>query len=231
MVNINRVYTGGGDNGESSLVDGSRRKKSDQRFDVVGLCDEVNSWLGMVLMEIERLPDHDDGGERTGVIRVQTVIGEAVSRVQNELFDIGAEMACPPETLPEYMVLISQEQTDVLVSEMDAWLSSLSELTSFILPSGSAPVAAAHMARTVVRRLERSVVTLKEREGDESVRPVVCVYLNRLSDWLFVMGRWISSTLNEEETLWVPLGKRTAEKGVAHRVAQMRSNDDDLSSL
>ncbi|MBR67903.1 MAG: ATP:cob(I)alamin adenosyltransferase [Euryarchaeota archaeon] len=231
MVNINRVYTGGGDNGESSLVDGSRRKKSDQRFDVVGLCDEVNSWLGMVLMEIERLPDHDDGGERTGVIRVQTVIGEAVSRVQNELFDIGAEMACPPETLPDYMVLISQEQTDVLVSEMDAWLSSLSELTSFILPSGSAPVAAAHMARTVVRRLERSVVTLKEREGDESVRPVVCVYLNRLSDWLFVMGRWISSTLNEEETLWVPLGKRTAEKGVAHRVAQMRSNDDDLSSL
>ncbi len=231
MVNINRVYTGGGDNGESSLVDGSRRKKSDQRFDVVGLCDEVNSWLGMVLMEIERLPDHDDGGERTGVIRVQTVIGEAVSRVQNELFDIGAEMACPPETLPDYMVLISQEQTDVLVSEMDAWLSSLSELTSFILPSGSAPVAAAHVARTVVRRLERSVVTLKEREGDESVRPVVCVYLNRLSDWLFVMGRWISSTLNEEETLWVPLGKRTAEKGVAHRVAQMRSNDDDLSSL
>ena len=182
-------------------------------------------------MEIERLPDHDDGGERTGVIRVQTVIGEAVSRVQNELFDIGAEMACPPETLPDYMVLISQEQTDVLVSEMDAWLTSLSELTSFILPSGSAPVAAAHMARTVVRRLERSVVTLKEREGDESVRPVVCVYLNRLSDWLFVMGRWISSTLNEEETLWVPLGKRTAEKGVAHRVAQMRSNDDDLSSL
>ena len=231
MVNINRVYTGGGDNGESSLVDGSRRKKSDQRFDVVGLCDEVNSWLGMVLMEIERLPDHDDGGERTGVIRVQTVIGEAVSRVQNELFDIGAEMACPPETLPDYMVLISQEQTDVLVSEMDAWLASLSELTSFILPSGSAPIAAAHMARTVVRRLERSVVTLKEREGDESVRPVVCVYLNRLSDWLFVMGRWISSTLNEEETLWVPLGKRTAEKGVAHRVAQMRSNDDDLSSL
>lgn len=231
MVNINRVYTGGGDNGESSLVDGSRRKKSDQRFDVVGLCDEVNSWLGMVLMEIERLPDHDDGGERTGVIRVQTVIGESASRVQNELFDLGAEMACPPETLPDYMVLISQEQTDVLVSEMDAWLASLSELTSFILPSGSAPVAAAHMARTVVRRLERSVVTLKEREGDESVRPVVCVYLNRLSDWLFVMGRWISSTLNEEETLWVPLGKRTAEKGVAHRVAQMRSNDDDLSSL
>ena len=72
MVKINRVYTGGGDNGESSLVDGSRRKKSDLRFEVVGLCDEVNSWLGMVLMELHRLPDHEDGGERTGVLRVQS---------------------------------------------------------------------------------------------------------------------------------------------------------------
>ena len=231
MVKINRVYTGGGDNGESSLVDGSRRKKSDFRFEVVGLCDEVNSWLGMVLMELHRLPDHEDGGERTGVLRVQTVIGEAVSRVQNEMFDLGAEMACPPATLPEYMVLLSQEQTDVLVAEMDAWLGSLSELTSFILPTGSAPVATTHMARTVVRRLERAVVGLREHEGDAAVRPVVGIYLNRLSDWLFVMGRWISATLNEEETLWVPLGKRTAEKGVSHRIEQMRTNDDDLSSL
>ena len=87
------------------------------------------------------------------------------------------------------------------------------------------------MARTVVRRLERAVVGLREHEGDAAVRPVVGIYLNRLSDWLFVMGRWISATLNEEETLWVPLGKRTAEKGVSHRIEQMRTNDDDLSSL
>ncbi|MEE2647965.1 MAG: ATP:cob(I)alamin adenosyltransferase, partial [Candidatus Thermoplasmatota archaeon] len=86
MVNINRVYTGGGDGGESSLVDGSRRKKSDVRFDVVGVCDEVNSWLGMVLAELHRLPDHEDGGERTNVQRVQTVLNEALVRVQNELF-------------------------------------------------------------------------------------------------------------------------------------------------
>ena len=128
MVKINRVYTGGGDKGESSLVDGSRRKKSDPRFTVVGACDEANSWLGVILAEINRLPDHDDGGERTNV-SVQTVLNEAVVRVQNELFDLGAELACPPETLPDYMVLLSQGQTDVLMAEMDAWLTSLPELT------------------------------------------------------------------------------------------------------
>ena len=231
MVKINRVYTGGGDGGESSLVDGSRRKKSDPRFDVVGVCDEVNSWLGMVLAELARLPDHEDGGQRTNVHRVQTVLTEALVRVQNELFDLGAELACPPATLPEYMVLISQAQTDVLMEEMDAWLATLPELTSFILPAGSPPVATMHLARTVVRRLERCLVQLVDEEGEGAVRPLVLVYVNRLSDWFFVMGRWVSMMLNEEEALWVPLGKRPAEKGVAHRVDQMRANDGDFDSL
>jgi cob(I)alamin adenosyltransferase len=231
MVNINRVYTGGGDNGESSLVDGTRRSKADPRFEVVGACDEVNSWLGMVLMELQRLPDHEDGGERTTAQRAQTVVGEALTRVQNELFDLGAELACPPETLPEYMVLISDEQTDVLVQEMDAWLVTLPPLKSFILPTGTGPVASMHVARTMVRRLERSVIFLEEAEGEGAVRSTAKVYLNRLSDWLFVMGRWVSATLNESEVLWVPLGQRPAERGVAHRVEQMRSNDDDLASL
>ncbi len=231
MVKINRVYTGGGDGGESSLVDGSRRSKADLRFDVVGACDEVNSWLGNVLMELNRLPEHDDGGERTPVHRVRTVACEALSRLQNELFDLGAELACPPENLPAYMTLISEAQTDVLVEEMDAWLVDLPELTSFILPTGSPPVACMHVARTVARRLERSVVQLGETEGEGAVRPTVLVYINRLSDWLFVLGRWVSHVLNEEETLWVPLGKRPAERGVAHRVAQMRTNDEDFSSL
>jgi cob(I)alamin adenosyltransferase len=231
MVKINRVYTGGGDGGESSMVDGSRRRKSDPRFNVVGLCDELNSHVGAVLMELGRLPEHEDGGERTNVQRVQTVACEALSRVQNELFDLGAELACPPNNLPEYMVLISQEQTDVLVQEMDAWLEGLEELTSFILPTGSPPVAFLHLARTVTRRLERAIIQLDEVEGEGSVRHVVKVYVNRLSDWMFVLGRWVSSMLNEEETLWVPLGQRPAEQGVAHRVAQMRSNDEDLNTL
>ncbi|MBH34992.1 MAG: ATP:cob(I)alamin adenosyltransferase [Euryarchaeota archaeon] len=231
MVKINRVYTGGGDDGESSLVDGSRRRKSDPRFSVVGTCDEANSWLGMVLAEINRVPDHEDGGARTSVQRVQTVLNEALARVQNELFDLGAELACPPERLPEYMVLLSQGQTDVLMAEMDAWLTTLPELTSFILPAGSPPVACLQVARTVVRRLERDIVQLQEHEGEAAVRPLVKVYVNRLSDWLFVMGRWVSTMLNEEEALWVPLGKRPAEKGVAHRVEQMKASDDDFSSL
>ncbi|MEC7600972.1 MAG: cob(I)yrinic acid a,c-diamide adenosyltransferase [Candidatus Thermoplasmatota archaeon] len=231
MVNINRVYTGGGDGGESSLVDGSRRKKSDVRVDVVGVCDEVNSWLGMVLAELHRLPDHEDGGERTNVQRVQTVLNEALVRVQNELFDLGAELACPPATLPEYMVLLSQEQTDVLMAEMDAWLASLPPLTSFILPAGSPPVANMQVTRTVVRRLERAIVRLVDHEGEDAVRPLVLVYVNRLSDWFFVMGRWVSMMLNEPEALWVPLGKRPAEKGIAHRVDQMRANDEDIDAL
>ena len=231
MVKINRVYTGGGDGGESSLVDGSRRTKSDARFNVVGTCDEANSWLGMILAEVHRLPDHDAGGERTNVQRVQTVLAEALSRVQNELFDLGAELACPPATLPDYMVLISEGQTDVLMEEMDAWLETLPELKSFILPAGSPTVACMHVARTVVRRLERTIVHLMDHEGKDAVRPLALVYVNRLSDWLFVMGRWVSMMLNEEETLWVPLGMRSAEKGVAHRVNQMKANDDDFKAL
>jgi cob(I)alamin adenosyltransferase len=88
-----------------------------------------------------------------------------------------------------------------------------------------------HVARTVVRRLERSIVNLVETEGEGAVRPLVMVYVNRLSDWFFVMGRWTSMMLNEEEALWVPLGKRPAEKGIAHRVDQMRANDDDIDAL
>ena len=88
-----------------------------------------------------------------------------------------------------------------------------------------------HVARTVVRRLERTMVHLLKSEGEDAVRPLALVYVNRLSDWLFVMGRWVSMMLNEEETLWVPLGKRPAEKGVAHRVNQMKANDEDFEAL
>lgn len=231
MVKITRVYTGGGDEGESSLVDGSRRSKADLRFDVVGLCDEFNSLLGTVLMEIERLPNHDDGGQRTSVRRIQQVVGEALGRTQHEVFDLGAELACPPETLPEYMVLINEAQADVLVDEMDALLAWLEPLNSFILPTGEPPVAIMHVARTMARRLERTVVKLREHEGASSVRPVVLVYINRLSDWLFVLARWVSHVLQSDETKWVPLGKRSAEQGVGQRVRQMRSNDEDLSSI
>ena len=129
------------------------------------------------------------------------------------------------------MVLISQGQTDVLMQEMDAWLTALPPLTSFILPAGSPPVSCMHVARTVVRRLERSMVRLTDHEGEDAVRPLALVYVNRLSDWLFVMARWVSMMLNEEEALWVPLGKRPSEKGNAHRIEQTQANDDDFEAL
>ena len=231
MVRINRVYTGGGDTGETSLVDGSRRSKADPRFEVVGTCDELNAVFGLVAMEANRMPDHEDGGNRATVQRVQTILSMVLTRVQNELFDLGAELACDPSRLPEYMVLISEEQSNVLVDEMDAWLEHLEPLTSFILPAGHGPEAMLHLARTVARRLERSVLRLKETEGDASVRPIVQVYLNRLSDWLFVLGRWVTSGLGHDETLWQPLGKRGPESGVAKRIRQLHASDDDFADL
>ena len=231
MVRINRVYTGGGDTGETSLVDGSRRSKADPRFEVVGTCDELNAVFGLVAMEANRMPDHEDGGNRATVQRVQTILSMVLTRVQNELFDLGAELACDPSKLPEYMVLISEEQSNVLVDEMDAWLEHLEPLTSFILPAGHGPEAMLHFARTVARRLERSVLRLKETEGDASVRPIVQVYLNRLSDWLFVLGRWVTSGLGHDETLWQPLGKRGPESGVAKRIRQLHASDDDFADL
>ena len=128
-------------------------------------------------------------------------------------------------------MLINEAQADVLVDEMDALLTWLEPLNSFILPTGEPPVAMMHLARTMVRRLERAVVRLKEHEGEGSVRPVVLVYINRLSDWLFILARWVSHVLQSDETKWVPLGKRTAEHGIGQRVRQMRANDDDLSSI
>ena len=115
MVRIDRVHTGSGDGGKSSLVDGSRRLKSDLRFSVVGDCDELNSIIGLARMECLRLPmHHQDGGERKGAGRVHFICDSALSRIQHELFDLGAELACPPENLPEYMVLIDDAQAETL---------------------------------------------------------------------------------------------------------------------
>jgi cob(I)alamin adenosyltransferase len=182
-------------------------------------------------MEAGRLPKHEDGGSRATVERVQTILSMVLTRVQNELFDLGAELACVPSELPEYMVLINEDQAKVLVDEMDAWLEHLEPLTSFILPAGHGPEAMLHLARTVARRLERAVIRLKESEGDDAVRPLVQVYLNRLSDWLFVLGRWVTAGLGHEETLWQPLGKRGPESGVAKRIRQIYASDEDFEAL
>ena len=204
MVRINRVHTGSGDGGNTFLLDGKKVGKESPRVGLFGTIDELNSQGGVVRMEFGRMP---------GVTRFHRPdeADDALMRVQQELFDLGGECACTPGKLPEQMALVGMEQCDRLVDEMDHWIEELFPLESFILPMGSAPVAFLHVARTVARRAEREACGLREAEGDGSVRDEVICYLNRISDWLFVLARWIAKNTGESETLWTPLGKRESE--------------------
>ncbi|MEK9805611.1 MAG: cob(I)yrinic acid a,c-diamide adenosyltransferase [Euryarchaeota archaeon] len=194
MVRITKVHTGGGDGGETSLVDGTRVGKEHQRVAIYGTIDEANSALGMVRMEISR---------SSMPMEVCDYVDKLLGIIQQELFDVGAECACPPGGIPEQMSIIGTESGERLVAEMDSMLEDLQPLSSFILPTGSPAVASLHMARTIVRRAEREACALRDE-----VRPEVISYLNRLSDHCFVLGRWISAKIGEEETLWTPMGKR-----------------------
>ena len=200
MVRITRVHTGGGDKGETSLLDGTRVSKGNPRVEMYGTIDELNSQLGMVRMELQRFDKASDELKKT----IDIVLG----RVQQELFDIGGECACTPGKLPSVMVLISEKEGDRLVEEMNMWLEDIEPLESFIMPTGSAPVASLHVSRTVARRAERIACSMIENEGESAVRIEIISYLNRLSDWMFVMGRWISTKCQEKEVLWTPLGLR-----------------------
>ena len=200
MVRINRVYTGSGDDGQTSLVDGSRISKAHPRLQIVGTLDELNSLLGVALMETERIPtQHSDGGERKNVQEVQQIVIRVIQRIQQELFDLGAELACPINKIPEGIVLLQQKVSDTLLQEMDSMQKELTPLESFILPGGVAPIANLHVARSVVRRAERLLVELINEEGKDSVRFFIQEYFNRLSDWLFILARWISIRLDEME--------------------------------
>ena len=195
MVRIPKVHTGGGDGGETSLVDGTRVGKEHPRVAIYGTIDEANSAIGIVRMEL--------GRASFPMVETCDYADKLLGRIQQELFDVGAECACPPGGVPEQMTIIGSDAGERLVSEMDSMLEDLEPLSSFILPTGSPAVANLHMARTIVRRAEREACALREE-----VRPEVISYLNRLSDHCFVLGRWITAQTGEEETLWTPLGKR-----------------------
>lgn len=195
MVRITKVHTGGGDRGETSLVDGTRVGKEHPRVSIYGTIDEANSSIGIVRAIINgnlkfSVPD-------TRIVEADRMLGI----IQQELFDVGAECACPPGGVPEQMSIIGAEAGERLVEEMDYMLKDLEPLSSFILPTGNLMVAHLHMARTIVRRAERETCTLREEVRDE-----VISYLNRLSDHCFVLSRWLTG--EEGETLWTPLGKR-----------------------
>ena len=227
MVRITRVYTGTGDEGETSLVDGSRVLKTHPRLQVVGTLDELNSILGMVLMEVNRMPTkHSDGGQRKNVQEIQNISSLGIKRIQQELFDIGAELACPIDNVPKGIQLLDQEVGDLLLSEMDSMQNELEPLESFILPGGVAPIANLHLARTVVRRAERHLIQLINQEGEKSVRTFVREYFNRLSDWLFIFARWVSKRLDEEEFLWIPIDKRARSNSISKILEEQQSRFD-----
>ena len=195
MVRITKVHTGGGDGGETSLVDGSRVGKEHPRVAIYGTIDEANSAIGIVRAEMKRTTVI--GISHTRLTEADRMLGI----IQQELFDVGAECACPPGGVPEQMSIIGADAGGRLVEEMDYMLGDLEPLSSFILPTGNPIVAYLHMARTIVRRAEREACTLRDE-----VRNEIISYLNRLSDHCFVLSRWLTG--EEGETLWTPLGKR-----------------------
>jgi len=181
MVKLNRIYTRTGDKGTAGLVDGSRVSKSGSRMSAIGDVDEANAAIGVAIAALR-----DDS------------LGERLRRIQNELFDLGADIATPEEI--EGALRIVPGQIERLEREIDAMNAELEPLRSFILPGGSAEVAALHLARTVVRRAERSAVALNPTEP---VNPHALAYLNRLSDLLFVAARFIAAKQGGD-VLWQP---------------------------
>ena len=184
MVKLTRIYTGGGDAGETSLGGGARVAKHDRRVAAYGTVDEANAAIGVARSET-------DGAADT-----------MLARIQNDLFDLGADL-CRPGPLEEGL-RIAQSQIDRLEGEIDAMNARLRPLDSFVLPGGSRAAAALHLARTVVRRAERLIVALA---AAEPVNPLALTYANRLSDHLFVLARH----LNEDgaaDVLWLPGANR-----------------------
>jgi cob(I)alamin adenosyltransferase len=179
-VRLTRIYTRGGDRGETSLGDGSRVSKLDGRIAAFGTVDELNSLLGVVL-----------AGDVPGEIR------EVLERLQNELFDVGADISVPFGIADRLRV--AQSQIDALEADCDRFNAELPELRSFVLPGGSETAARLHVARAACRRAER--VALDAAEQVE-LNPLVPVYLNRLSDLLFILARMANS--GADEPLWKP---------------------------
>jgi cob(I)alamin adenosyltransferase len=181
-VRLTKIYTRGGDAGETSLGDGARVSKLDARIAAYGTVDELNAAIGLVLAA--DLPNEAD---------------EVLARIQNELFDLGADLSVPMEH--EARLRVTQAQVDALERECDRFNAELPELKSFVLPGGSEAAARLHVARTVCRRAEREAIAAS---GVYAVNPLALVYLNRLSDLLFILARAANVADGREEPLWRP---------------------------
>lgn len=182
MVRLTRIYTRTGDAGRTALVGGTQVSKADPRVEAVGAVDEANAAVGLVRAQGGLPPDVD----------------ALLARIQNELFDLGADLANPGDAPGALRIL--DGQTTRLETEIDALNAGLSELSSFVLPGGTPAAAALHLARTVCRRAEREAVRLQE--GGQAVSPPALRYLNRLSDLLFVAAR--AANAPDGDVLWRP---------------------------
>lgn len=183
MVVLNRIYTRTGDDGTSALGSGERRPKSDLRFEAIGTVDELNATIGLARLS------------------AGAPLDAMLARIQNDLFDLGADLAVPEtEARRRERLRVVSTQVARLEAEIDAMNADLPPLTSFVLPGGTPLAAALHLARTVARRAERTMTALNAREP---LNPAALTYVNRLSDLLFVAAR-LANDGGRGDVLWVP---------------------------
>jgi cob(I)alamin adenosyltransferase len=192
MVTLNKIYTRTGDAGSTRLATGEPVSKDSLRVEAYGAVDETNACVGLVRLHTAKM----------------TVLDHMLSRIQNELFDLGADLATPDrgKELGWEPLRILDSQVERLEREIDQLNAELEPLESFVLPAGSAASSYLHLARTVCRRAERITVTLV-KQPDETVSAAALKYLNRLSDFLFVAARWTNGK-GADEVLWKPGGTR-----------------------
>ena len=184
MVKLDKIYTRGGDKGKTSLGNGERVDKNSIRVEAFGTVDESNSVLGIA------------------IINLKSPFKEMVFRIQNDLFDLGADLCVPENKKLDYEPLrITQFQVDRLEKEIDIMNSRLNTLKSFILPGGTLESSYLHLARTTTRKAERLMVELSQKEN---INPISIKYINRLSDHLFVLARLVNKDNNQPDILWVP---------------------------
>ncbi|HEY0330350.1 MAG TPA: cob(I)yrinic acid a,c-diamide adenosyltransferase [Rhodopseudomonas sp.] len=186
MVVLNRIYTRSGDDGTTALANGERRPKYDLRICAYGTVDETNAAIGVVRLHLAHAP------------AVDAMLG----RIQNDLFDLGADLAVPQRQGSAERLRVLTTQVDRLEQEIDSLNAALKPLNSFVLPGGSPAAAHLHVARTICRRAERAMVELAALP-DETLSPIAIQYINRLSDFLFVASRTANDN-GAADILWVP---------------------------
>lgn len=208
-IRITKVYTRTGDKGFTKLVGGKRAPKDAARIEAYGTIDELNSILGLARVFNDDLKDRLPAARR---------LDDIFRRLQNELFDLGSELATPSDFSYEGMFRVSEDEVKALERLIDELQKDLAPLNSFILPGGGKVGGFLHQARTVCRRAEREILRLSR---EEEVSPYPLKYVNRLSDLLFVLSRWASKNLGEPEYLW-ERGLRGHDR--AAKAAQQKNN-------